>query len=137
MPEIPDFKITPAFRLWIASIASDDIPVSWLQDCNNIVLEPPQRLKDNTIKTLNSTPNDFLKGADELIIPFRQMYYALTFYHAVMNGRDQFQSLGWSRPYNFSQADHHISSMNMLSLIKESKGDVTKIPLRLINYLTS
>jgi hypothetical protein len=41
MPELPEFKILSSFRLWIASIASDDIPISWLQECNNIVLEPP------------------------------------------------------------------------------------------------
>lgn len=99
----------------------------------------------NAIKTLNSTPPDFWKAGagQDLLIPFRQLYFALTFYHAVMCGRDRFTSLGWSRPYEFSPADHRISALQTLSLVRLCDGDGTaeeridRIPLRLLDYVVS
>lgn len=121
MPDIPDFRVQGTFRLWISTQAMEELPLGWLQDCHKIVLEPVRGLKLNAIKTLNSTPPDFWRAGagEDLLIPFRQLYFALTFYHALMSGRDRFSSLGWSRPQEFSPADHRISSLQVLSLVRE------------------
>jgi len=71
---------------------------------------------------MNSTAGDFFRACDELLVPFRQLYFAITFYHAIMNEREKFASLGWSRPVEFSQTDHKISSLEMLALLRECNG---------------
>ena len=137
MPKIEGFRVQSPFRLWISTTAIDDLPISWLQECNKIVLEPVRGIKLNAIKTLNTTSPDYMRACDELLVPFRQLYFAITFYHAIMNERDHFLSLGWSKPYEFTQADHKISAYQMLSLMKECDGNEEEIPLRLLNYVVS
>ena len=110
MPELEDFRVQGTFRLWIATRADTVLPVSWLQECNKVVLEAEQGIKPSAIKTLHSTPADYMRACEELLIPFRQLYFAVTFYHAVLHERERFGALGWSRPCEFTQADHRISA---------------------------
>jgi len=137
MPKIEGFRVQSPFRLWISTKAIDELPISWLQECNKIILEPVRGIKLNAAKTLNSTTPDYMRACEDLLVPFRQAFFAITFYHAIMNERDHFLSLGWSRPYEFTQADHKISTYQMLSLIKDCHGNVEEVPLRLLNYVTS
>jgi dynein heavy chain, axonemal len=50
----------PNFRLWMSSMPVDYFPVSFLQNCQKITLQPAKGIKQNTIKLLNSIPENTL-----------------------------------------------------------------------------
>jgi len=137
MPAIPGFRVARSFRLFISTRPIDELPLSFLQSANLIVLEPAKSIRLNIIKSLNSTTVEYMTACGELQVPFRQLFFVLTFYHAVMSDRNKFGSLGWSRPYQFMQADHRIGALQLLSLCRDCRGDKSKVPMRLLNYLVT
>lgn len=135
MIETSEFRMQGTFRVWISTKPISELPISLLQDCNKTIFEPVNGVKLNTIKTLNSTPPDYMRACEERLIPFRQLYFAISLFHAIINERDNYLSLGWSRPYEFSQADHKIGALQLLSLMKETARKNEQVPLRLLNYV--
>jgi len=94
-----------------------------LQNCNKIVFEPVQGIKLNSSKILNSTPTEYMAACPELMGPFRSLYFLLTFYHAVVNERKKYQSLGWSHPYEFTHFDNQLACHTMLSAMNRVKDE--------------
>lgn len=114
MPPIKGFRILDTFRLFIATKPIEELPQSFLQSTLQIVLEPPKGIRLNVVKSLHSASLEYYGGCREMQAPFRQLFFALTFYHAVMSERNKFGTLGWSRPYNFLPSDLKISSLQIL-----------------------
>jgi len=81
--------------------------VSLLQSCNKIMLEPSRGLIKNGLKILNSTPKEqenVIKGQFRDV--YKKMMFVITFYHAVLNERAAYNSMGWNKSYDFAFSDN-------------------------------
>ena len=80
----------------------------------------------NSTKILNSTPIEYMNACPELAGPFRSLYFLLTFYHAIVNERKKYLSLGWSHPYEFTHFDNQLACHTMLSVMSRIKDEPEK-----------
>jgi hypothetical protein len=60
LPSLNGKKIHPNFRLFLSCMPVKEIPVSFLQDCVKIILQPAEGISQNALKILNSVSFDFL-----------------------------------------------------------------------------
>ncbi|TYZ68618.1 hypothetical protein PybrP1_002809 [[Pythium] brassicae (nom. inval.)] len=110
------------YRLFLASFPADYFPIAILQNSVKVICEPPKGIKANLRRSMG-----LLVHADEPIDApasgegksedprgeeaawFRkvqlQLAFGLSFFHAVIQERVKFGSLGWNLKYDFSDAD--------------------------------
>lgn len=119
MPQIDGFKIDPGFRLWISTKAKASLPISMLQECNKIICEPMQGLKQNLSKIISSTPDEIEQACPAFSEQYKRLFFVISFYHAIMNERKRFQALGWNRIYEFSQVDYQLSQYAVISILSD------------------
>lgn len=102
------------------------MPVSLLQGSQKFIFEPVQDVQSSCTKLLNATIMELFTGCSELRDDYRHMYFALTFFHSIMQQRTRFGAIGWKAPYQFTLQDHQIAGLVNFSLMKEHKGDLTR-----------
>lgn len=52
----------------------------------------------------------------------------ITFFHATIQERHKFKSMGWNKPYKFTNVDNQISTFVIVNALNEIKGDEDLIP---------
>ena len=105
-------NINTNFRLFISSMQCDYFSVGILQNCLKIALEPPSGIK---AKLLKAVPIVFSNKKNEDIC---KILMNLCVFHAVVQERNKFGSLGWNIPYDFNESDIETSS-NMIQILTE------------------
>jgi len=91
--------------------------------------EPPKGLRANLIGSYLSLPDDYFTGCsrpEEL----RKLYFALAFFHAIIQERRKFGALGWNVPYVFNQSDLDICKRQLRHFIEE----YDEIPFEALSY---
>ena len=121
----------PNFRLWMSSMPVDYFPVSFLQSCQKITLQPAKGIKQNAIKLLNSMPESTLEACSKNEKSYKKLVYALCVFHATVVERKKFGQIGWNRPYEFADTDFFISMSQLQTCINSH----LEIPFELIQYL--
>jgi dynein heavy chain len=87
-------------------------PNSILQSGIKITNETPTGFKQNLLSLYLSDPvqkSEFFYGCKDMKKTYTKLIYAMCLFHAVVQERRKFGSIGWNIPYNFSESDFHIS----------------------------
>ena len=66
------------------------------------------------------------------------MFFAISFFHSLMNQRDRFGAIGWKAPYSFSNIESHLGTLFNFSQTKLARGNApNKNQLLTFNYFLS
>ncbi|RLN71959.1 hypothetical protein BBJ28_00009780 [Nothophytophthora sp. Chile5] len=102
------------FRLFLATFPVTYFPVSILQNSVKVTMEPPKGVKAilqrsmTLMKQLDGTSEPVEMQAEESTWGAnlkRRLAFGLSFFHAVLQERSKFGTLGWNLTYDFSDAD--------------------------------
>ncbi len=98
--------INSEFRLWLTTIPTPTFPLFVLQNSVRITIEPPIGIRASLIRSFQSqNPETFAQKSST----YKKLYFALCFFHAVIQNRKKFGPIGWNIPYQFTEEDLQVS----------------------------
>eukprot|EP01105_Mastigella_eilhardi_P023120 TRINITY_DN578_c0_g1_i21.p1 TRINITY_DN578_c0_g1~~TRINITY_DN578_c0_g1_i21.p1 ORF type:complete len:3400 (+),score=883.23 TRINITY_DN578_c0_g1_i21:3362-13561(+) len=93
----------PNFRIWLTSEPHPKFSTILLQSSLKITYEAPPGLKKNLERTYESWSAEFVEKGNDV---FRaQSLFVLAWFHAVVQERRKFIPQGWTKFYEFNEAD--------------------------------
>jgi dynein heavy chain len=106
------------FRLFLSSMPAKTFPVSVLQNSVKVTNEPPKGLKSNIKRSFGEITSSFF---EESILrnDWRKIIFGICFYHAIIQERKKFGSLGWNIKYEFNDSDRECALLNFQMFCKE------------------
>ncbi|CAF4638011.1 unnamed protein product [Rotaria sp. Silwood1] len=100
--ELNSLKPHKDFRLWLTSEVHPKFPTILLQSSIKITYEAPPGIKKNLLRTFEIwTQDEFGKGG----VTRSQTLFVLAWFHAIVQERRKYIPQGWTKFYEFSQAD--------------------------------
>jgi dynein heavy chain len=134
-----DIKLHDDFRLWLTSMPYPHFPVTVLQKGVKLTNEPPKGLKANLLRSFTTVINadDFEHIKKDKEQPWKKLAFGLCFFHAVIQERKKFGSLGWNKTYEFNDSDLE-TAFQVLKMFLEEQSVIPWDALRYmcgqINY---
>eukprot|EP00927_Polykrikos_kofoidii_P016938 TRINITY_DN17697_c0_g4_i1.p1 TRINITY_DN17697_c0_g4~~TRINITY_DN17697_c0_g4_i1.p1 ORF type:complete len:2583 (+),score=405.07 TRINITY_DN17697_c0_g4_i1:3-7751(+) len=126
-----------SFRLWLTTMPSPDVPVSVLQASVKMTCEQARGLRTNLLRSYMSFDSEWFHEAcshsEDVQKSFRKLLFGLCFFHAVVQERCTYGSIGWNIPYEFSEADRQISASQLKLFLEEN----LEVPFAALRYTTA
>jgi dynein heavy chain len=125
----------PDFRLWLTTEPTDKFPLGLLQRSIKVVTEPPNGLKLNVRANFAQLTDDQLSASSHAA--FRPLVFVLAFFHAVVQERRKYGSIGYNVPtYDFNASDFKVSLELMRAYLdKAIEHNDPNIPWGSLRYL--
>lgn len=123
------------FRIWLVCDSIRHFPLSLLNKCNKVLYEAPNSIKAKVQRLIHQWRNLLEKKRDAKQL---KIYIVLFIFNAVVQERRSFVPQGWTKPYEFADADlkaaiNIIGSMEKLTSFKMD-WTILKELCRLIAY---
>ena len=96
-------KLHKDFRLFLVSEFNDKLPTTLLRQSAKMIFELPEGIKSNVLRTLSSIFSANKMNAEPK--ERARLYFQIIWLHAVIMERRRYTPIGWSKPYEFSEAD--------------------------------
>lgn len=100
----------PDFRLILTSEMSGKLPKTLLKQSLKLMFEAPKGVRSSLLRSLQAMPNSKMNKAP---VERARVYFLLAWAHSIIIERLRFAPIGWSKVYEFSDADQ-ICAMNVL-----------------------
>jgi len=100
----------PDFRLFMTMETSPRVPVNLISLSRIFMFEPPPGVKANITNSLRGLSSTLV---EKLPIERVRIYFLLAWLHAVVQERLRYVPLGWSKGYEFSEADFDAAAMTI------------------------
>lgn len=119
--------VNDSFRLWLTSMPCSYFPVPVLQMGVKITNEPPRGIRANLMRSYSSfdvatfESNTALMN-ESIAYSYRRLLFSLSFFHAVIQERRKFGSLGFNKRYEFNDSDLE-TSITILNMFLNELGN--------------
>lgn len=99
------------FRLWLTTQSTHQFPLSIIHGSVKLVNEPPKTLRTTLMRTFCNQPviDENWISENKHSMQLKSMLYSLSFLHAIILERRNFNSIGWNYPYDFNDTDLFMS----------------------------
>jgi dynein heavy chain len=114
----PTTQISQDFRLFLSSMPAKSFPVSVLQNSVKVTNEPPKGLRANTRRAFNEIQPSFFEE-HALNMDWRKIVFGICFFHAIIQERKKFGSLGWNIKSEFNDSDRESAVLNFQMFCKD------------------
>jgi len=114
LEEIPE-EVKLPFRLWLTSMPTNNFPTTLLQNSIKLAHERPKGISKNMIEMYKKLDNDKF----EVKKITRKLLFNLTMFHALIQERGKYGSLGWSYAYEFSYYDYEVAVKQLLAFVEK------------------
>ncbi|XP_064481252.1 cytoplasmic dynein 2 heavy chain 1-like [Ornithodoros turicata] len=101
--ELCTLKPHQDFRLWLTTEGHPNFSNVLIQMCLKVTYEAPPGIKRNLQRTYDGWTPDFVSAGGNLLCS--QSFFALAWFHAVVQERRTFIPQGWTKFYEFGMAD--------------------------------
>ncbi len=129
-------ETNPNFRLWLTSMPTPKFPVSVLQSSIKITNEPPKGLKSNIQRSFKELDDQTYENCTKPR-EWKKLAFGLIFFHALIQERKKFGSLGWNVPYEWNASDLDASLRSLKSYLNEQptvSWDALRYTIGVIHY---
>jgi dynein cytoplasmic 1 heavy chain len=100
----------PDFKLFMTMETNPRVPVNLISMSRVFMFEPPPGIKANIMNSLRGLSSTLV---DRLPVERVRIYFLLAWLHAVVQERLRYVPLGWSKGYEFSEADFDAAAMTI------------------------
>ncbi|KAF5093945.1 hypothetical protein D0Z00_003775 [Geotrichum galactomycetum] len=92
----------PNFRLLLTMQINTKVPTTLLRVSSIIMFEPPWGMKASMQSSFKTTSAERIS---KLPIERGRLYFLLSWFHAIIQERERFTPIGWSKIYDFNDSD--------------------------------
>ncbi|OMJ88621.1 hypothetical protein SteCoe_9401 [Stentor coeruleus] len=134
--EDPKNNMHEDFRLFLTSMPCSYFPIPVLQNGVKLTIEPAKGIQANLLRSLNSINDDKF---DQSTHPenWQKIFFSLYIFHAVVQERRKFGSLGWNILYEFNESDLDTSIKTVENFLLEQENvpwEAIRFVIGEINY---
>ncbi|KAF4740188.1 Dynein heavy chain 10, axonemal, partial [Perkinsus olseni] len=119
--------------LWLTTQPTQAFPLGILQRSLKVVTEPPDGLKLNMKQSYAKITDADLDECTH--DAFKPLIFVLAFFHAVVQDRRKYGSIGWNVPYDFNESDFKISFQLLRLYIDKAQESNDPLPWETMRYL--
>ena len=120
----------PSFRLFLTAEFSPKIPSTLIRQSFKLVFEPPDGIKASLLRTYKTVRSP--SRSDKLPMERSRLHFLLGWLHAVIIERLRYTPIGWTKVYEFNEADQRCA-LDLIDEYIDNMGsrnnvDIDKIP---------
>ena len=122
------YRLTPHknFRVFLSMEFSNRVPNSLIRQSYKMIFEPPSGMKASLLRTFTTilTPERCNKAPRERA----KLHFLLAWLHAVIIERKRYLPIGWSKIYEFNEADQ-MCALDMIDNLIDGESNFVFIIL--------